>query len=319
MTKYFLHALLFLLLALGCQEANTQSNGKHIIASTDSLDTNPNDVETIEEHSYAENTSAVDFFNQLVKNHQNDFQRKFPAAYPEFLRVNNLKDHVSNQNLFFKLFILHKLFTSRGAYNGARGEILNIPYFWHWVTPNPRHSIQSLKHKAPLNTVKPPKAFGRYNSYADIDRTPGLFLQEWFSEDPLYYTPENDTFNTFGWCSEREMAFVCLLEIMGFKGKVVAKGNHSWTELFVEAVDSDGNSKVLIATVDNTFDELRFEEKENLNVDVWYAKVGEHRLQKWYNQKARSLAEKNEVKNIKGSIAVYSGIERCVVDFLNKP
>lgn len=272
----------------------------------------------VETFHYDENITALDFLNLLIKNHKSDFLEKFPTAYSEFLAENELQDHASNKDLFFQLFILHKLFTSREAYNGAQGEILNIPYFWHWVTPNPRHSIQSLKHKTALNKVKPPSAFGRYNSYADIDRTPGLFLREWFSPLPLYYTPENDTFSTFGWCSEREMAFVCLLEIMGLKGKVVAKGNHSWTELLLNAVGQNGNSKMLIATIDNTFDELSFEAKENLDIAKWYANVGNHRLQKWYNQKARSTQEKDDVKNIRGSRAVYSSIERSVVDFLNK-
>lgn len=319
MTKSIFHFLFSIVFALGCKQANTTSDlESNSGLAINSSGTDAQEPIIVERHSYKESLSVVGFFNQLVKNHMDDFNKKYPNAYADFLTEHQLPNDTFNKGLFFKLLILHKLFTSQGAYNGAQGEILNIPYFWHWVTPNPRHSIQSLQHGIPLNKVKPPRAFGRYNSFADIDRTPALFLREWFSPSPLYSTLQNDTFNTFGWCSEREMSFVCLLEIMGLKGKVVAKGNHSWTELLVNIVDNKGEAKVLIATVDNTFDEMSFEEKEDLDTTKWYADVGEHRLQKWYNQKARSIKEKTEVKNIKGSKAVYSSIELSVVDFLNK-
>ena len=164
---------------------------------------------------------------------------------------------------------MHDLFTSQSATNGSKGEILNIPYMWHWVTPNPRHQISFTASKTLLQDMKPPIEFSKYNSYADIDRTPFLYLTDLVAESPKYYSESYGEFSTFGWCSEREMAFVFLFEMMGFDGKVMAEGNHSWSEFLITMNLNDKNSANFMVKVDNTFDTLNWETIQNSDINNW--------------------------------------------------
>jgi len=106
------------------------------------------------------------------------------SNYETFCSDNKIpaEDTIIKQQ-FYTFEILHKLFTSKNASNGSHGEILNIPYFWHWINPNPRYEITLLSTNQKLNTIKSPAAFSKYKSYADIDRTPYLFLSELLSEN----------------------------------------------------------------------------------------------------------------------------------------
>ncbi len=177
-------------------------------------------------HTY-QSQSIPNFFMRLVTNHKYKFYKRDSLSYLDFCEQNDLntKD-TSNFEKYYTLSILHQLFTSKTARNGSRGEILNIPYFWHWVNPNPRYKIYATENKRLIKDLKPSNDFGRYKSRADIDRTPFLYWTDLFTAKPQYYAAGCDTFSTFGWCSEREMACVCLMDILNFEGKIVAEGNH---------------------------------------------------------------------------------------------
>ena len=201
----------------------------------------------------------------------------------------------SNAKKFVIVVVLHELFTSNGAYNGAKGDVVNIPYLWHWVSPNPRHEIKSLAQNKLLKDIKPPKQYGKYATYADIDRTPYLFVSEMFSKEPLYSHPECGTFNTFGWCSEREMAYSCLLEMLDIPSKVIASGNHSWSEAVAKFKGVYGDV-TLHVHIDNTFNQLVWE-KDADKIAKWKVYTGDGKTTTWYNTKAHS---EDEMKQIKG-------------------
>ena len=205
--------------------------------------------------SYKYNASTIpQFFLRLVQNHLVDFKRIENKVYQEHCQSNAIVNKDStNIHHYFTLKILHDIFTSNSAVNCSKGEILNIPYQWHWVEQNPRHEIVFLENNTLLKDTNPPKNFSRYNSYADIDRTPYLYLSDLSLSTPKYYSKSCDTFSTFGWCSEREMAFVCLLELLGYSGKVVTEGNHSWSEFLVSMKINSNSAQQFLFTVDNTF------------------------------------------------------------------
>jgi hypothetical protein len=118
-----------------------------------------------------------------------------------------------------------------------------------------------------------------YSSYADIDRTPLLFLGDLFTENPKYYHTKQDTFSSFGWCSEREMAFVALVSLLNYQAKVVVRGNHSWTELIVPMVKLNGDSLNFMVNVDNTFDRITWNQISQVAVAEWESKVhGESKM-----------------------------------------
>ncbi len=68
--------------------------------------------------------------------------------------------------------------------------------------------------------------------------------------------PAFGTFSSFGWCSEREMAFASLLSLMGYKSHVIAPGAHAWTEVEMTFHKKDGKDTTLLVSVDNTFDNV---------------------------------------------------------------
>lgn len=256
-------------------------------------------------------SSRIDqFFSRLIIYHKETLLSKNSALYDQFCVDNNLlKKDSSNIQHFLEIKLLHDLLTAQGAVNGSAGNILNIPYFWHWTKPNPRHSIQSLKNKKALNSIKPPSGYGKYATHADIDRTPGLFWSELFSPEPLYYHEACDTFNTFGWCSEREMAYVCMMEILGHSGEIIVSGNHSWSEIEAQFVKEDKQKTKIKLSVDNTF-----------NGFAWNQAIGNKTVgptTKWYNEKASSTEEKTKVLSIVITPAVSSRIESKLIGFLS--
>lgn len=137
------------------------------------------------------------FFSAVIKNHLDDFYKIDSISYNEFCEENDLVSTDSNNILnFFSIKLLHDLFTSQTASDCSKGEILNIPYFWHWTSPNPRYEIYLVETNKLLCQTKPPKEFSKYNSYADVDRTPYLFLSDLFQERPKYYSISCDTFSS---------------------------------------------------------------------------------------------------------------------------
>jgi len=184
----------------------------------------------------------------------------------------NLKEINKSQILTLKkIASFHHLITASDAQTGNQNPFWGIPYFWHYVKPNPRNEIILLKTGKKLSASKPPKGFERYQNYAAIDRTPDLFWSDFASEKPKFRYAGIPDFYTFGWCSEREMAFKSILHLMGINCEIVLDGNHVWS-----VVELDKDSGLWIK-VDNTFDEFK--------------KCGpplkaESDLGKWYNKKA---------------------------------
>jgi hypothetical protein len=276
-------------------------------ATIPSLNTKRESVANIQEF---DSLQIDQFFDTLIYFHKDELFSKDSALFDLFCTENNLSTkNNSNIRNFLEIKLLHDLLTAQGAVNGNTGNILNIPYFWHWINPNPRHSIHSLKSKKALNTIKPPAGYGKYATHADIDRTPGLFWSELFSSETLYYHELCDTFNTFGWCSEREMAYVCMMEILGHSGEIIVSGNHSWSEIESEFVKADHQKKKIKLSVDNTF-----------NGFAWNQAIGNKTMgptTKWYNEKASSETEKTKVKSVIVSPQVASDIEKNLIRYLH--
>ena len=152
------------------------------------------------------------------------------------------RNDTDNRRLFGKLVALHKLFTCRQAENGSVGEIIPIPYFWHYCQPNPRAAI----------TVN-----GRQNlSNTTCERVPAVFFRDLVSAAPLYSHSDCSSFSAFGWCSEREMAYACLLALIGYDAHVIAPWCHAWTEVKLPMRNRKGEKVDILVTVDNTFDRM---------------------------------------------------------------
>lgn len=265
-----------------------------------------------------ESASIPIFFSQLITNHTSDFMIVETNDYYRFCVFYELvpKDS-TNLNHYFTIKILHELFTCYTPSNGSRGDVLNIPYFWHHVTPNPRNKIYfTEKHKL-LKEIDPPKEFSSCQSYADIDRTPALFLNDLFEENPKYYSTECDTFSTFGWCSEREMAFVCLLDLLNFKGKTVARNGHAWSEFIVPFITTNNTTIHLNIKIDNTFNSVEHRIIKEDEFAKWDKQLGNTIECKWYNEIAHSKKEQQKVCKFLVSQKAINRIENNTVKFLS--
>lgn len=224
------------------------------------------------------------------------------SHYVKFLNQTSATDSKESKKTFYTIWILHRLFSSKDAVDCSRGDIINLPYQWHWVTPNPRHTIRFTKDGSLLTKTKPPKQYAKYKSYADIDRLPGFFFKDLLNPEPKYYSTCG-RFRSFGWCSEREMAFVALLELLGYEGKVFSGGNHSYSEILVEIPSTVRGRRWIVFSVDNTFDEFTVADLPNKArtnmVQRWRSEFGDSPMAKWYNKKAHSKSEQLQIRQIK--------------------
>lgn len=193
----------------------------------------------VKHNKYVEN-----YYNILIKN-------EFPIDRGDYNRIS----------------FLHLLISSSDAVNGNSAGFLYIPYMQHWIDDNPRLHI-SRNNKLLIDT--PMSDGSAYESTAMVDRVPQIFLSDMVSDSP-YSHPDYGKFYTFGWCSEKEMAFVNLLTYWGFKAKIVVQGVHSFTIVKL--------SDVSYLMVDNTFAEI-YGYTEEIFSD-------ETKLSKWYNVKAK--------------------------------
>ena len=256
------------------------------------------------------------FFKNLTEKHTDNYIL-IDSSYFWFCIEHDLKIKDSlNINKYYTIKILHDLFTSQSAFDCSTGEILNIPYYWHWIEPNPRHSIYSAETNELLTELKPPKEFSRYNSFADIDRTPYLFLSDLVSNMPKYYDQSCDTFSTFGWCSEREMAFTALAKLMNFKGKVVATGNHSWSEFILPMTLNNNKTMCFLVLVDNTFNYVNWSVFDYEINTEWENDLGDSKIEQWYNKMTNSKNELNRIKNHIVSVKASQRIENKIVNYL---
>lgn len=254
------------------------------------------------------------FFQELFDNFSEDYQK---LRYPEYRTLCNqynlIKENKKNQDKYFQIYFIHDLLTGNGAINCSSGGLLEIPYFWHWVNPNPRHSILNLPDSILLSEMKAPGRFKNYKSYADIDRIPVLFLTDLLSENPKYYHPDCGSFYTFGWCSEREMTFVALLSIFGYDVKIKQSGIHTWSEIWLSFNQEDDQECDIILQVDNTFDEVDwYEPLSGTTEPLWIEDFGEGSNIRWYNEMANSEYQLQSIREIKVSRATQSRIENLI-------
>lgn len=269
-------------------------------------------------HPYEE-IGMLDFFSNLIENHRADYHVFFQKKYFKHCESLGLNpSNEKNRKQYYDLKILHDLLTSRGAYDCSVGKIWNIPYFWHWIEENPRHQIFLKSNNQLIKDLDPPKEFSKYKSLADIDRTPFLFLSELFVKEDKYYVEDCQSFSTFGWCSEREMAFSCLLNLLDYKAEVIVESGHSWTELIISMKTKEGFEKLFLVTIDNTFDDFFWEPISEESKLEWESKTVSSKTQKWCNAKVQSKEEQEKIKKFVVLPEVSKMLETRVVNYLNQ-
>ena len=250
-----------------------------------------------------------DFFEGLFIKHQDAFMHKEKAEYKIFCRKHDLMESNSaNQRQFFPILFFHQMFTGSQCSNFVSGGVLKLPYVWHWTDPNPRHEITWTTDSCLLSKVKPPPQYSRYKTYADIDRRPALYLGDLFSEKPKYYHPEAGEFYSFGWCSEREMAFCALMHLMGYTCKIKQDGIHTWSEFWFDFVKKDGSYLHAVASVDNSIDTITWTVYAAEDFKKWRADLGGGTQIKWYNEVFQSPEEQKAL----GSIIVTNSNSRWI-------
>ena len=236
-------------------------------------------------------SEIISFFAELYTQNETEYQKVRNEVFHDFCKEFNLDpNNEPNQEKFYKLYFMHDLFTGTEAEDFTSSGAFKIPYFWHWRKPNVRHEILRNSGRKPLIEIPASGRFTQYQSFADIDRTPSLFLSDLFTEDPKYYHSECGEFYTFGWCSEREMAFCLLLELMGYQGKIYQGGIHVRSHFWVEMIDNSGNGILIIISVDNTFD-ISSWKLAGMEKDDWLINIGSGDQIEWYNNKAKSKTE----------------------------
>lgn len=310
MNKLLIISFLFSLLLSGCSSPEAETDDAIML---ETVVVKPFQQPTFEYDSL----TIPEFLKQLVFNHTDGYILH-DTSFKDICLYHFIDSKDSaNQQIYYSFEILHDLFTSQSCFDCSTGEILKIPYYWHWIAPNPRHEIYFEETGVLLSETAPPKEFGKYNSYADIDRTPYLFLSDMFSDTAKYYS-KCGPFKSFGWCSEREMAFVCLNRLYGYEGKVVTSGAHSWSEFVVEMKSADGNMLKVHITVDNTFDNTDWKTISDAEYAKWKTELGEHRLSKWYNEMSRSEKESERVKNHIISNKVMTEVDAKLTTFITE-
>jgi len=276
-------------------------------------------VQTATKHVYPDSMSCPAFFKALIQVHADWFLNHHRTEYSEMCSLFKLDENDSvNKQVFASVRIIHEMLSSRSAANCSKGEILDIPYFWHWVSPNPRHAIRFVSDGKLLSETKPAEGFGKYRSYADIDRTPLLFISDILSGKKKYYMDGCDSFSGFGWCSEREMAAVALLHILGLKGKVVAENNHSWSEYILFLNTTAGTTVPVRLKMDNTFYELSWHQISKADIARWQTEMGKSTLSKWYNSKANSETELAKIRKLIVRAELSADIEDRMMDYRRK-
>ena len=173
--------------------------------------------------------NVVDFFDLLYSENSIKIEDTYEEEYSLFCDTNEIdKDNTHNEYIFYKLYFLHKLFTTNSAMDCSKSGILEIPYFWDDT-----------------------REFIIGNEY-NVKRTPDRFLGDLVSNKPYYKYAGCGEFYTFGWCSEREMAFVALLRSMGYDADIIALNGHAWTQIYVPMY-INGHKDIFSITIDNTF------------------------------------------------------------------
>jgi hypothetical protein len=147
-----------------------------------------------------------------------------------------LADDPAVNDTVSKLLYMHLLLSSNYATNGDTFGGFGIPFFWNYTDPNPRDSIYHKKRGRNLCKLPPPYEMPGYLSLASVDRVPTIFWGDFVTETPKYSWDFLPGFYSFGWCSEREMAFKAWLGIEGIPSEICFKENHVWTEVVLPSL-----------------------------------------------------------------------------------
>jgi hypothetical protein len=247
------------------------------------------------QHHTAQNMGFKQFWQVLFSENQERYLDYASSGYMQLCEQECLDpDNRHNKKTYATLGLLHRMMTSESATNCSRGGSLEIPYYWHWGNNMPRRPIIYTRTGKALSTVAPPAGFENYPSYADVDRTPDIFWKNLLAERPLFYTTECDSFYTFGWCSEREMAFLAMLYSTGFCneqgsqsapfGRVIQQGPHTWSELGLFMIGQDGLEKWFKVKIDNTFDIVKWSVVNRSSINILRNRRGYNKEERWYNR-----------------------------------
>lgn len=221
-------------------------------------------------------TTASTFVDRLI-----DIEMELQQDYLRIEFANLCDTHVEieqndyNYEQFARVILAHQLFTTNDTYNGATltGD---IPYITHYSEPNPRHDI--MRDGQTINGIPVGK-----RTLADLDRTPNIFLRDFFS-DSKYSHPVYGDFSTFGWCSEREMAYAVVMSSLGYRTFINAPGIHAWTNVRV-IFDGYNGRTAFTAGVDNTYNDVTWSSSWTTVVDYSSG------LEKYYNMQSSKYAD----------------------------
>ena len=114
------------------------------------------------------------------------------------------------------------------------------------------------------------------------------------------------------------MAFVSLMTLLGYEGKVAAHGGHSWTELVMTMNLEKGRKAYFKVSIDNTFDKINWSLFSENDIKKWETELGDSKTKRWYNDKALSAKEQNRIANFQISPSVMHKLEQEFVSFLNR-
>lgn len=244
----------------------------------------------------AEGVPISAFLDTAFVNNRPGIETRLAPRYASLCRALGVPDTAAlNRDALMPLLFLHALLTTRDAVDCRTGGILATTYLWHWVSPNPRHALRRLPDSALLTRLPPPPGYGKYKSWADVDRLPALYLGDLFGYPARYWHPACGEIRTFGWCSEREMAFGALMASRGIRFKIKQEGIHVWTEVLLDLRRKDGKARPSVVALDHTFDTVEGWPLKGAAA-AWARDFGDGAQVGWYNQVAHSREQVRKVQ-----------------------
>jgi hypothetical protein len=256
------------------------------------------------------------YFDTLYVQNQKGINNSFSGLYTEICRELKIDPDIPEiKKDINSLLFYHQLLTTTDAVDCTKGGILQTVYFWHWTNPNPRHEIRLMPDSVLLVKIPSIKKYGRYKSYADIDRLPEFYLSDLVSDFPKYFHPSCGTFYTFGWCSEREMAFNALLKAMNFSCKIKQEGIHVWSEVLLEYTNPKLNKKYYVITLDNTFNSVNCYTC-TASINNWKKDFGSGSRIVYYNRVSSKIDQIKSIESIGISAKAKKRIELEIAHWL---
>lgn len=203
-----------------------------------------------------------------------------------------------------RLLYMHMLLTTNFAVNGDTYGAFKIPFFWNYTDPNPRDSIYHRKRGKPLSQLPPPFDQPDYRSLASTDRIPTLFWGDFAVESPKYSWDYLPGFYTFGWCSEREMAFKAWLGAQHINTTICFKDAHVWNEVQLASMPG------YIIYIDNSFHIFQVKpisKKTPPNPN--------DKFLTWYNQNGANTITRQKLSNLCISQRRAAELEQQIISF----